>query len=177
VSDVRGFYDRLGIVFPARQATNVKVRCFMAPERHRRQDRDPSCSVSTTDGAFNCFVCGAKGGPYNAAIACGLTPAAAKRLLEEHGLFREQPRSRPRAGSSKTQSAIAATVIARFVYRDESGRPLTRRAGTSRDGMARRRSSRFGELTVTAAGGRDWTALAGCPTGCLNYLKPPRLGR
>ena len=75
VSDVRGFYASIGVVLPQRKGSNVSVRCFTAPDKHRRGDRSPSCSVSVVTGAYNCFVCAAKGGPYDAALACGLTPA------------------------------------------------------------------------------------------------------
>jgi hypothetical protein len=133
VTDVRGFYTAIGIALPGRNAPNVKVRCFVAPERHRRGDRDPSCSVSTTDGAFKCFVCGAKGGPYDAALGRGLTPAAAIALMEEHGLLRERGHraSAPETGSSRPQTMTAA-----FVYENEDGHPLfqARRFEPGKDG-------------------------------------------
>ena len=158
MSDVRGFYAYLGVVLPLRHAPNVKVRCFIAPERHRRQDRDPSCSVSTVNGTFKCFVCGAKGGPYDAALACGLTPAAAMSLLEEYGLLAERGRPAPGA-ATETASRRAQTMTAAFIYRDEDGNPLfqARRYEPGKDG----RTKDFSLWRCDGHGG--WPGLDGRP--------------
>jgi hypothetical protein len=136
VGDVRDFYACIGVDLPPRPAENVMVRCFVAPEKHRRQDRHPSCSVSTVNGVFNCFVCGEKGGPYDAAIARGVTPAEAMRLLEEHGLLREQRHALPPAVASAPRAVTTPRVTAGFVYCDERGLPLfeARRHEPGRDG-------------------------------------------
>jgi hypothetical protein len=135
VSDVRGFYASIGVVLPQRKGSNVSVRCFTAPDKHRRGDRSPSCSVSVVTGAFNCFVCGAKGGPYDAAIAHGLTAAAAMSLVEEHGLLREGRRT-SRAAVKVKASSHPPGMTAAFVYHDENGKPLyqARRHEPGRDG-------------------------------------------
>ncbi len=78
-------YASLGIGLPG-GGLEAKVRCFVAPEAHKHDDRDPSCSVNRDTGMFCCFTCGAKGGPYDAAVALGRRPADAMTLLREHGL-------------------------------------------------------------------------------------------
>ncbi len=97
---VRAFYAGLGVDLPDRGGANVQVRCFADSDAHRRGDRNPSCSVNKETGAFNCFACGAKGGPYDAAVTLGKSPAEAMELLRRHGLADddgEQPAPRPRS--------------------------------------------------------------------------------
>ena len=60
-ADYRAFYQQLGIPLPDIPRTNVSVRCFADPAAHHREDRDPSCSVNTLNGAWNCHACGAHG--------------------------------------------------------------------------------------------------------------------
>lgn len=40
-ADVRGYYANLGVTLPKSSAADVSVRCFAAPEAHRREDRKP----------------------------------------------------------------------------------------------------------------------------------------
>lgn len=85
--DVNGYYATLGIDLGQRRGPNVSVRCFVNPMAHRRGDRDPSCSVDLESGLWNCFGCGAGGGPYDAALAVGRTPAEGMGLLEHFDLI------------------------------------------------------------------------------------------
>ena len=64
----------------------ASVRCFADPDAHAHGDRHPSCSVSLASGAWRCWACDARGGAYDAAIACGLRPRDAMDLLILHGL-------------------------------------------------------------------------------------------
>ena len=80
-ADYRGFYYRLGIQLPDLSRTNVSVRCFADPGAHRREDRNPSCSVNTVNGAWKCHGCGAKGGAFDAAIQKGYDPRSAIELM------------------------------------------------------------------------------------------------
>jgi hypothetical protein len=79
------FYQTLGIGLPGNSA-EVKVRCFANPDAHAHGDRNASCSVNRERGAYLCHACGAKGGPYDAAIAIGKPKSEAMGLLREHGL-------------------------------------------------------------------------------------------
>ena len=95
-ADIRGFYAALGILLPwaTREAS---VRCFADPDAHRRGDRDPSCSVNLTHGAWHCHGCGASGGPYDAATYQGHSSRSAIDLMICHGLTqRRAPASRQR---------------------------------------------------------------------------------
>jgi hypothetical protein len=85
-ADIRGFYAALGIPLPGWAGTDVSVRCFADPEAHARGDRDPSCSVNLTHGAWHCHGCGASGGPFDAAIYQGLSSRSAIDLMICHGL-------------------------------------------------------------------------------------------
>ncbi len=69
--DIRGFYAPLGIQLTAWARAEASVRCFADAEAHRRGDRDRSCSINLTHGAWHCHGCGARGGAFDAAIARG----------------------------------------------------------------------------------------------------------
>lgn len=86
--DVRGLFAELGVELPHRDG-ELSIRCFANADAHRNGDRRPSLSLNTASGAWNCHSCGAKGGPYDAALACGRTSADAMRLLERFGLRRD----------------------------------------------------------------------------------------
>ena len=85
-ADIRGYYAALGIQLPSWTAADVSVRCFADPEAHRRDDHDPSCSINLTHGAWNCHGCGARGGPYDAALHQGCSSRTAIDLMIHHGL-------------------------------------------------------------------------------------------
>jgi hypothetical protein len=107
-ADIRGFYAALAIRLPPRSERNACVRCFANPDAHRREDRDPSLSVRLIDGVWNCHACGARGGPYDAAIAQGHSTRSAMDLLVAYGLAERRPR---RHGASN-RSAVAARPAA-----------------------------------------------------------------
>ncbi len=73
-ADTRGYYQQLGIHVPEHSRVEASVRCFADPGAHRRDDRDPSCSVNLINGAWQCHGCGARGGAYDAALAKGQHP-------------------------------------------------------------------------------------------------------
>ena len=52
-ADIRGYYTALGIDLPAWAQEQASVRCFADPDLHQHEDRNPSCSVNLTTGAFN----------------------------------------------------------------------------------------------------------------------------
>jgi hypothetical protein len=85
-ADIRGYYRALGIELPGWASTEASVRCFAAPEDHRRGDRDPSCSVNLEHGAWHCHTCGAYGGAFDAATARGYSDRAAIDLMVAHRL-------------------------------------------------------------------------------------------
>ena len=89
MAGVRGFFSAIGVLLPDRVGGNAPVHCFADPAAHAHEDRVPSCSVSLETGAWQCFACGAKGGPYDAALALGRQPREAMDLLRAHGLARE----------------------------------------------------------------------------------------
>jgi hypothetical protein len=93
-ADIRGYYDQLGIQLPATRGSEASVRCFAHAAAHRREDRDPSCSVNTISGAWLCHGCGARGGAYDAALAKGHTPRSAIDLMVIHGLIERCARLR-----------------------------------------------------------------------------------
>jgi hypothetical protein len=95
-ADIRAYYHRLGILLPDQRRVEAPVRCFANPGAHRREDRDPSCSVNLASGAWHCWGCGAKGGAYDAAIALGHNPRQAIDLMIACGLA--EPRNRIRTG-------------------------------------------------------------------------------
>ena len=78
----------------ARRASRPRVRCFADPGSHRREDRDPSCSVNVINGAWQCHGCGARGGAYDAALANGHTPRSAIDLMITHGLIERRAQLR-----------------------------------------------------------------------------------
>jgi hypothetical protein len=93
-ADIRGYYQRLGIQLPERPCFEASVRCFANPGAHRREDRDPSCSVNLVSGAWKCHACGARGGAYDAAWRTGYTPRVAIDLMIAHGLIERRARLR-----------------------------------------------------------------------------------
>ncbi|MGI9091206.1 MAG: hypothetical protein ACR2GG_08900 [Gemmatimonadaceae bacterium] len=131
--DVRAFYAAVGVELPDRAGPNVSVRCFLTGH----EDRRASCSVSLEHGAFHCHGCGEAGGPYDAAVAVGLDPAAAMRLVDAHGLARDEDdragrnarrpvaRSTPPAGAKRPARLPGEDTLARaadVLHRD--GRAL-----------------------------------------------------
>jgi len=92
-ADIRGYYTALEIDLPAWDHEQASVRCFADPDAHQHADRNPSCSVSLTTGAFNCHGCGAHGGPYDAALARGHTPRSAIDLMIGHCLTDRRTRT------------------------------------------------------------------------------------
>lgn len=119
--DVRGFYAALAIELPGWAGTDVSVRCFANPDAHAHEDRNPSCSVSTENGAWRCWSCEARGGAYDAALALGHTPRSAIDLMVSHGLTERrhegrharnsglQPRAMPAPRPAVERAALAAT--------------------------------------------------------------------
>ena len=91
-ADIRGFYTALGIPLPPQGEHNTSVRCFANADAHRREDRDPSLSVRLLDGVWKCHACGARGGPYDAALAAGHSPRSAIDLMIAYGLTERRPR-------------------------------------------------------------------------------------
>jgi hypothetical protein len=91
-ADIRGFYQRLGVQLPERPCFEASVRCFAAPEAHRREDRDPSCSINLVSGAWKCHACGAHGGAYDAAWRKGYTPRGAIDLMIAYRLTERRAR-------------------------------------------------------------------------------------
>ena len=85
-ADVRGFYRALGIELAGWARREAPVGCFANPDAHAHGDRDPSCSVNLESGAWHCWACGAAGGAYDAALACGRQPREAIDLMVAHGL-------------------------------------------------------------------------------------------
>lgn len=97
-ADIRSYYAALGIQLPNTTAANVNVRCFADPDAHQHGDRNPSCSVSIEHAAWKCHGCGAEGGAYDAAKACGRSTANAYALLVAYGIAPSEPQRsrRPR---------------------------------------------------------------------------------
>jgi hypothetical protein len=123
-ADIRGYYSELGIQLPERARLEAPVRCFADPAAHRREDRDPSCSVNLASGAWQCHACGARGGAYDAALAKGNSPRSAIDLMIARGLIerRSQIRSAREllcepAGSRKMPAYASAPK-----RREEDGR-------------------------------------------------------
>jgi hypothetical protein len=103
-TDVRGFYQALGIELPGWAHTEAPVRCFADPDAHQHQDRDASCSVNLASGAFNCHGCGAHGGGYDAALAKGHSSREAIDLMIVHGLAERRPRPHGRRNPSPVRA-------------------------------------------------------------------------
>jgi hypothetical protein len=108
-ADIRGFYAALAIHLAPQSERNASVRCFANPDAHRREDRDPSLSVRLIDGVWNCHACGARGGPYDAAIAQGHSTRSAMDLLVAYGLAERRPGGHgagyQRAGATRAAAA------------------------------------------------------------------------
>lgn len=94
-ADIRGYYAALGIELPGWARDEATVRCFAAPDAHRRDDHTPSCSVNLQHGSWRCHGCGAAGGAYDAATALGHTQRAAIDLMINHGLTERRASNRP----------------------------------------------------------------------------------
>lgn len=137
--DIRAYYAALAIELPAWSTREAPVRCFAAPDAHRHEDCNPSCSVNLDSGAFNCHGCGAKGGAYDAALARGHTPRSAIDLMIIHGLVERRPPSRsahsrpmvtrqdplPAPAAVRIEQRAAFTIAERDVLR--WGQALSRR--------------------------------------------------
>jgi AAA domain len=111
----RDFYSALDVTLPGSAASgDVSVRCFANPDAHKRDDRNPSCSVNLDTGQWNCHTCGAKGGAFDAAVALGRSRSEAVELAKRHDVFvsdREQtqkPRQPARAAATARPSSTAA---------------------------------------------------------------------
>jgi len=124
-ADIRGYYTALGIDLPAWTQEQASVRCFADPDAHQHEDRNPSCSVNLTTGAFNCHGCSAHGGAYDAALARGHTPRAAIDLMITHDLADRRtqttgrqaapgPIRRPRRDQAAVPAAPQRAARARF---------------------------------------------------------------
>jgi len=131
-ADVHGFYATLGIELPDWARTEAPARCFADPDAHKRQDRDPSCSVNLASGAFNCHGCGAHGGAYDAALATGRSPRDAIDLMIAHGLTQRRDRSREASpASTRDTSPTAAgntSAQAQATRRDQPAANATTRS-------------------------------------------------
>lgn len=103
-ADIRRYYHHLGIPLPGQARVEASIRCFANPAAHRREDRDPSCSVNLSSGAWHCWGCGAKGGAYDAAIALGHTPRRAIDLMIACGL------TEPRHGIRTAHELLPASA-------------------------------------------------------------------
>ena len=77
------------------------VACFADPGAYAHGDRDPSCSVNVESGVWHCWGCGAAGGAYDAALACGRRPREAIDLLIAHGLATRRDGPPKRVGASR----------------------------------------------------------------------------
>src|SRR5829696_4797772 len=95
---VDAFYAELGHPLPGRGA-KAPIRCFAAPEAHKRDDRNPSAEVDRRSGYWRCYACGEHGPAYRAALALGVRPAEAMQLLERHGLKKEKNGDWPDSGT------------------------------------------------------------------------------
>jgi hypothetical protein len=84
--DIRGYYNELGVSLPDWASEEASVSCFADPNAHRNGDRHASCSVNLEHGAWNCHGCGAKGGPYDAAVTLGHSSRSAIDIMARHGL-------------------------------------------------------------------------------------------
>jgi hypothetical protein len=111
-ADIRGYYAALGIPLPSSAPLDeATVRCFAAPDAHRRGDRNPSCSVNLVHGAWHCHGCGADGGPFDAATARGHSDRAAMDLMVAYRLAERDPYRRPNASvRARARSTSSATA-------------------------------------------------------------------
>lgn len=97
-SRMRDFYEEIGLDLPAYGDGDVMVSCFVNPAGHSHDDSNKSCSVNLTTGLYNCHGCGESGNAYQAAVAKGFTPRNAMKLLQRHGLAREDKPQAPKIG-------------------------------------------------------------------------------
>jgi len=109
-ADIRGYYTALGIELPGWSHEQASVRCFADPDAHSHGDRNPSCSVSLTTGAWKCHGCGAHGGAYDAALTQNHTPRSAIDLMIAKGITERRARTTagPGAGLSRADQPLAA---------------------------------------------------------------------
>jgi len=137
-ADIRGYYQRLGIQLPERPCFEASVRCFANPDAHRREDRNPSCSVNLVSGAWKCHACGARGGAYDAAWRTGYTPRAAIDLMIAHGLTDRRARlqtarellnasARPSQADTRTRAREGIGTISRNSSSEAVRRPVLRK--------------------------------------------------
>lgn len=110
-ADIRGFYAALGITLADWAPVEASVRCFADPDAHRHGDRDPSCSVNLDHGAWHCHGCGAKGGPFDAAIARGYTDRAAMDLMVAYKLAERDPYPRLSTNKRARSRSISAARV------------------------------------------------------------------
>ena len=143
------FYAALGVELPDRGNGNVPVRCFAAPEQHRNGDRSPSASINVEDGAWHCHGCGATGGAYDAAIARGVEPRDAMKLLRRHGLRADPPAPGldPRDGFEEVPPKSRTTTNAQVPPKSHSTSTVITALGRSDDSSWERRR-RSGELAA-----------------------------
>jgi len=109
-ADIRGYYTALGIELPAWSQDQASVRCFADPDAHSHGDRNPSCSVSLTTGAWKCHGCGAHGGAYDAALTQNHTPRSAIDLMIDHGIT--ERRAQAAAGPGGPRLSRTAQPVA-----------------------------------------------------------------
>jgi hypothetical protein len=161
--EVRAFYEALGIELPGWAHTEAPVHCFADPAAHKREDRNPSCSVNLASGAFNCHGCGASGGAYDAALARGRAPKEAIELMVAFGLtHRRQDRRAPSTVSQRPQlpREITRAVPARLTVEIEEVQRWAETLRGSRSLLARLERDRgwsrhvLAELTVGFDGER-----------------------
>src|SRR5829696_3882984 len=116
---VDAFYAELGHPLPGRGA-KAPIRCFAAPEAHKRDDRNPSAEVDRRSGYWRCYGCGKWGSAYDAAVELGVRPAEAMRLLERFELKKEKPGdasarvSNGRASAAPARRAPSEAQVARW---------------------------------------------------------------
>lgn len=148
--DTPAFYAALGIELPAWSQREAPVRCFAQPDAHAHGDRSPSCSVNLASGAWNCHGCGARGGPYDAAIARGRSPRSAMELLIAHRL------AEPREADQRAERTALPRRIETAAPAEPSASTLTADDGDVRywaDGL-----QDDGRLLRRLAIERAWTA-------------------
>jgi hypothetical protein len=112
-ADIRGYYAKLGVPLPDWAHAGASVPCFIDPDAHQRQDRDPSMSVNLNHGAFHCNGCGARGGAFDAATALGHDPRSAIELMIDHGLTNRRPQGRARRARPRPAAARMTSVQVR----------------------------------------------------------------
>ena len=100
--------------------------CFANPDAHAHGDRDPSCSVNVESGVWHCWGCGAAGGAYDAALACGRHEREAIDLMIAHGLAVRRAGPPLRAGASAHPLPLAAAPCDDRSAHHEPGAPTSR---------------------------------------------------